>query len=62
MNMNWLFKFWLQVDHTIILYLIDPDGEFVDYYGQNKKRGEVTASILYSVAKWNAKNKKGLLW
>lgn len=46
--------FFLQVDHTIVLYLINPKGEFVDYYGQNKKRAEVTDEIIFSVAKYNA--------
>lgn len=54
---NWRSKLIFQVDHTIVLYLIDPKGEFVDYYGQNKKRDEVTNEILFAVTKYNAKNK-----
>ncbi|XP_037075572.1 protein SCO1 homolog, mitochondrial-like isoform X2 [Pollicipes pollicipes] len=49
------------VDHTIIMYLIDPEGQFVDYYGQTKTADEVAASVLVNMAKYN-KLKKGSFW
>ena len=33
------------VDHAIIMYLINPNGEFVDYYGRNKNAKEVASAI-----------------
>lgn len=47
---------FFQVDHTVVLYLINPKGEFVDYFGQNKKRKEITEEILLNLAKFNFKH------
>lgn len=48
-----------QVDHTIILYLVDPQGEFVDYYGQTKKRAEVATAIGMEILQFDSKNQTG---
>lgn len=40
------------VDHTIIMYLVGPDGEFVEYFGQNKRNVEISNSIAAYMRKY----------
>ncbi|XP_055709885.1 protein SCO1 homolog, mitochondrial [Phlebotomus papatasi] len=46
------------VDHTIIIYLVDPNGEFVDYYGQSMQADQITTSIMVNMAKFKQLNEK----
>lgn len=48
------------VDHTIIIYLIDPNGEFVDYYGQTKNYKQVADGILFQMFRHEKDTKKSL--
>ena len=41
-----------QVDHTIIMYLVNPSGGFVNYYGKNRTAEEMTASIASEIIKY----------
>jgi len=38
------------VDHTVILYLLNADGEFTDYFGQNRTIEEITGAISTKMA------------
>ncbi|XP_067333117.1 protein SCO1 homolog, mitochondrial isoform X2 [Channa argus] len=40
------------VDHTIIMYLVGPSGEFVEYFGQNKRSVEIISSIAAHMRKY----------
>ena len=41
-----------QVDHTIIMYLVNPSGGFVNYYGKNRTAEEMTTSIANEIIKY----------
>lgn len=43
----------LQVDHSIISYLVDPDGEFMEYFGQNKTASEVYNGCKKHMLSWH---------
>ena len=52
------------VDHTIIIYLIDPEGQFVDYYGQTKNADLISTAVILQMQKyWSMKKSeaKGIL-
>ena len=44
------------VDHTIITYLIDPEGNFVKYYGQRDTANKIITNVQEQMARWQPKN------
>lgn len=39
------------VDHSIIIYLIDDDGKFVDFFGKNKTAPEIAEGVKEYIRK-----------
>ena len=39
------------VDHTIIIYLLNDKGEFIDYYGQTKTAEDIKTSVMLQMSK-----------
>ncbi|XP_031830141.1 synthesis of cytochrome c oxidase [Nomia melanderi] len=50
------------VDHTIIMYLIDPEGLFVDYYGQTHTADQIAYSIYLNKLKFNKLQQDDSSW
>jgi len=46
------------VDHTIIMYLINPEGEFIDYYGQTKTAEDISSGVALNMIKYANQHKK----
>ncbi|XP_028394261.1 protein SCO1 homolog, mitochondrial-like isoform X2 [Dendronephthya gigantea] len=46
------------VDHSVILYLVDPDGEFIDYFGQNMDEHEIANTTISHMLKYKLRSKK----
>ncbi|KAI8500458.1 Cu-binding protein [Branchiostoma belcheri] len=42
------------VDHTIIMYLMNPDWQFLDYYGKDKNSDQIVASIAGHMRKYRS--------
>merc|ERR1712241_961595 len=49
------------VDHTIIIYLLDPEGQFVDYYGQTKTSNQIATSVQIHMAKYHSELQKSIM-
>ena len=40
------------MDHSIIMYLVNPDGEFVTFYGKNFDAPTLAKSLQGHLASW----------
>jgi len=46
------------VDHSIIMYLVGPDGIFMQYYGQSKSAADMIDDIRRKMMKWDGIKEK----
>ena len=46
------------VDHSIIMYLVNPDGEFVTFYGKNFDAPSLAKSLEGHLASWEGPQKQ----
>eukprot|EP01023_Acetabularia_acetabulum_P015344 TRINITY_DN17429_c0_g1_i1.p1 TRINITY_DN17429_c0_g1~~TRINITY_DN17429_c0_g1_i1.p1 ORF type:complete len:275 (-),score=45.74 TRINITY_DN17429_c0_g1_i1:163-987(-) len=44
------------VDHSIITYLVDPEGDFVTFFGKNFEPEQIAKSVGRSIRKWKKKH------
>jgi len=42
------------IDHSIISYLVDPEGEFVEYFGKSLSAAEMEAKMSKLIGEWEA--------
>ncbi|XP_075409549.1 protein SCO2 homolog, mitochondrial [Tenrec ecaudatus] len=42
------------VDHSIAIYLLNPDGLFTDYYGRSKSAEQITESVQHHMAAFSS--------
>eukprot|EP00877_Chromochloris_zofingiensis_P010364 jgi/Chrzof1/5581/Cz16g08020.t1 len=47
------------VDHSIIMYLVDPEGEFVTFYGKNFSAQQLADSIGEHMSSWGKQQPAG---
>eukprot|EP00291_Cryptomonas_curvata_P002149 CAMPEP_0172194992 /NCGR_PEP_ID=MMETSP1050-20130122/25927_1 /TAXON_ID=233186 /ORGANISM="Cryptomonas curvata, Strain CCAP979/52" /LENGTH=265 /DNA_ID=CAMNT_0012870939 /DNA_START=9 /DNA_END=806 /DNA_ORIENTATION=- len=43
------------IDHSVLFYLVDPDGQFVDYFAKNSTPQEIAARIAAYADDWKRK-------
>ena len=46
------------VDHTIITYLIDPEGQLVDYFGQTKTAEDIANTVISIMQNYRSLNRR----
>ncbi|KAK3607501.1 hypothetical protein CHS0354_031122 [Potamilus streckersoni] len=45
------------IDHTVVMYLVNPDGGFLDYYGRERTEDHIISSISKHMKKYKQLNK-----